>query len=206
MLWIIEKGHESVLEVKRASGRVDGIDFHRPNTNLFSNVDDSAQRVEQQEPAESLAMHALVYREAPKQDHWNIDSRQALGLIVGQRFIDDTMSRQGIEAEYFRFASFDGDEGAAQVAAIELPRPLLKPLVQDAVAAVELRPIVLLVKGWTSHAAMSASLPLVLAGSAGQGFIRAGRGIIKRGQEAIPVTIGEHRCILLADDVLRRPH
>jgi hypothetical protein len=86
-------------------------------------------------------MDAPVDGEPPQEDDRDIASRQTFCLFSRKILASYSVGGDRIIAEDPRLPLSDGHIGASQVPAIELAGPLLQPVVQRRLSAVERRPV-----------------------------------------------------------------
>ena len=71
---VVTEGDESILEIEGASRLIDGIHFHRPNTDLVRDVNCPPQSIDQQKRTKALSLNTLVHGQTTEQHDGNIES------------------------------------------------------------------------------------------------------------------------------------
>ncbi len=83
VMGVVEQGREAELEVEVAGRFVDRVDLDRSDSDLISQELDASQGIGQKQGAQPAALGTEIDRESAKQDDWDVDPRQSLGLVIG---------------------------------------------------------------------------------------------------------------------------
>jgi hypothetical protein len=140
---VIEQGYEAESQVKITSRFIDGIDLDGSNPNLLSQFLGSFQGVDQEQGSKPLSPNALIDREPPEQNHWYVDPRKSLGLVVRQVRSADSMAGDRVIPQNRSLPITHRHEGSRQVPLVKLTGLLLQPIIERVVTAVERSPVVL---------------------------------------------------------------
>lgn len=90
--WIVEQWFKPVLQIKITRLLIDGVDFDSSNSQLLGKALYAAQRVNQQQRPQPLALNSTIDPKPSEQDHGNVYAGQAFAFAVRQRIKENLVT------------------------------------------------------------------------------------------------------------------